>query len=371
MPQIRRILSANSSLCAATDLKKSNKGSQLAQSNIILNGTFTNTSANWSGTDIETTYTESAYLGNGSSNRVAEIDGQSGQTTVMQQSFVVGSSHATTLTFNTALRTASNGNAGIEGFRVDILSASGTVIATQTYFPTTNVMTGVTLPVTFPAGGTYTLRFTELGPNDSLGAIVDNISVLICFTAGTRIETPYGARPIETLAVGEQVWTLDRGPMPVRWINSRTIRAAELRDDPTLRPVIFAPGSLGAGLPIRRLAVSPQHRMCIRSWRAELYFGEPEVLIPAHRLQNGTTITRAAPDADVTYVHFLLDGHQIVRANGALSESFFPSHSALGGVELAARRELARLFPDLARFRSTYAHTARIVVQSQQASLLV
>jgi hypothetical protein len=30
-------------------------------------------------------YTENAYLGNGSANRVAEMDGRSGQTTGMQQ----------------------------------------------------------------------------------------------------------------------------------------------------------------------------------------------------------------------------------------------------------------------------------------------
>ncbi|WHP69702.1 hypothetical protein [Phaeobacter inhibens] len=56
---------------------------------LIINGTFDSGSANWGGTDLETSYTENAYLGNGSSNRVAEMDGQSGQTTVMEQSFTV------------------------------------------------------------------------------------------------------------------------------------------------------------------------------------------------------------------------------------------------------------------------------------------
>ena len=159
----------------------------MPQYDIILNGDFSNFAANWSGNDIEATYSEGAYLGNGSSNAVSEIDGHSGQTTVLEQSFTINNSVDTTLNFDTALRNASNGQAGSEGFRVDILDSSGSVLATQSYFPTQNSLTGRSLDVSFPSGGTYTVRFTELGPDNSLGAIVDNISLLVCFTSGTMV----------------------------------------------------------------------------------------------------------------------------------------------------------------------------------------
>ena len=46
--------------------------------------TFDLQSVGWSGVDLETNLTENAYLGNGSTNRVAKLDGRSGQRTVMR-----------------------------------------------------------------------------------------------------------------------------------------------------------------------------------------------------------------------------------------------------------------------------------------------
>ena len=45
------------------------------------------------------------------------------------------------------------------------------------------------------------MRFTELGADDSLGAIIDDVSMLICFVAGTLIETLTGPRAVETLVI--------------------------------------------------------------------------------------------------------------------------------------------------------------------------
>ncbi|GLS87450.1 hypothetical protein GCM10010873_24240 [Cypionkella aquatica] len=347
----------------------------MAQTDVIQNGSFDAGSAGWTGTDLETTYAESAYLGNGSVNRVAEMDGQTGQTTVMEQVFQIAHAQTATLTFDTALRTDSLGNAGVEGFRVEVLDASGTVIATQDYLPTAASFTAQSLSVSFPGAGDYTLRFTELGLDDSLGAIVDNISMLVCFAAGTLIETDRGARAVESLQPGDLVWTLDGGLQPVRWIASRAVSVAEQEADARLRPVVFDPGSLGQTslghvIPQRRLAVSPQHRMLLTGWQAELLFGQSEVLVAAHSLINGGSIRQAGAAAPVCYVHFLLDGHQIVCSDGALCESFFPTRLSLAGVEREARTELLRLFPDLASLQLVFAQTARPVIKPQEARLL-
>ncbi|MGL5012236.1 MAG: Hint domain-containing protein [Paracoccaceae bacterium] len=338
--------------------------------NIIINGDFNAGNTGWSGTDPETSFNEDAYLGNGSPNRVAEMDGVSTLTTVMEQSFTVGSDLTTNLTFRTALRTASLGNAGTEGFVVSVRDSLGNVIATQTYLPTTNSWSNITLPVTFPAGGTYTLSITEIGPNDSLGAIVDDIALLVCFTTGTPIDTDQGPVAVENLRPGMRVWTADHGYQPVRWINSRAVARAEQRADRRLRPIRIAAHAFGPGFPGSTLHVSPQHRICLTGWRAELYYGQPEVLIPAAALVNGTSITVTPPKADVTYVHFLLDGHQIVRAGGVLTESFFPSALSLHGVQRTAREELIALFPDLASVSRLYAQTARPVIRPYEARLV-
>ena len=77
-------------------------------------------------------------------------------------------------------------------------------------------------------------------------AIVD----VPCFTAGTLIETPTGAKAIEDLAEGDLVLTLDHGPQPIRWVGSRILTSVDLQANPRLRPICVLAGALGAGLPL-------------------------------------------------------------------------------------------------------------------------
>ncbi len=134
-----------------------------------------------------------------------------------------------------------------------------------------------------------------------------------CFTPGTQIETDQGARLIETLTPGTMIRTLDNGFQP---LVAKLSRIWVGQDHGC--PVRFMPNALGAH---GELIVSPQHRMLLRGWRAELLFGEPEVLVPAKHLINGDMI-HAFPMERVTYIHLLMDRHEIIHANGCLTESF-------------------------------------------------
>lgn len=337
----------------------------MAKTEVIQNGGFTQGAAGWSGNDIEASYPEDAYLGNGSSNVVAETDGNSGQTTVMEQSFTVDHALSTTLTFDTALRTSALGNAGVEGFTVEILDDQGNVIATRTVTPTGTDWTTVAVPVDFPAGGTYTLRFTEIGPDDSLGAIIDNVSLLVCFAEGTRIETPNGEIRVEDLRPGDLVSTVDEGPRPLLWIGSRHVSPEELSADARLRPVAIDAGALGPDQPSRQLRVSQQHRLCIGNWTTELHFGESQVLVPAAKLLGKPGVRLVDPPAGLTYFHLLFDRHQIVIADGAPAESFFPTDLSLRGLDMVSRLKLRALVPDPA----AYGPTARTVIKDRQARL--
>ena len=49
---------------------------------------------------------------------------------------------------------------------------------------------------------------------------------------------------------------------------------AEMLQIPDLQPVEFAPGAIGNARPLR---VSPQHRILLNDWRAQVFFGEDEV----------------------------------------------------------------------------------------------
>jgi hypothetical protein len=192
------------------------------------------------------------------------------------------------------------------------------------------------------------------------GTIVNfsEIETIICFAAGTLIRTPHGERRIETLRAGDAVLTLDNGPQPIRWIGTKTVRASG-----ALAPIRFRSGAIGNN---RDLLVSPQHRMLCSGYRAQLHFGESEVLAPAKSLVNDFNVT-VEYGGMVTYVHMLFDRHQIVVANGAPSESFFPGGTGLDSIEDAARSEVFELFPELRSNISSYGPASRICVKPHEA----
>ena len=166
---------------------------------------------------------------------------------------------------------------------------------------------------------------------------------IVCFTRGTLIDCADGARPVETLRVGDLVQTLDRGLQPIRWIASRRL-GAELAAQPRLCPIRIRKGALGPGMPAADLLVSPQHRILVRSGIAHRMFGAAEVLVAAKQLLELEGVEIAQLDS-VEYVHFAFDRHEIVTANGAQSESLYPGPQALKSLGRAARDELFAIFP--------------------------
>ncbi|WP_322867140.1 Hint domain-containing protein [Aquicoccus sp. G2-2] len=184
-------------------------------------------------------------------------------------------------------------------------------------------------------------------------------NVVICFTAGTRIATAEGPRAVEDLRRGDLVVTRDHGLQKVRWAGQRRVAALG-----SLAPVRFDAGALGNARP---LLVSPQHRMLITGPEAALLFGDAEVLASAKHLVNGGTI-RQVP-GEVTYVHILFDRHEIVYAEGAASESFFPGDAGIGAVDEAAREELFTVFPELRSSTGGFEKTARICLRRHESRL--
>ncbi|PQO24467.1 hypothetical protein C2I36_02180 [Rhodobacteraceae bacterium WD3A24] len=195
--------------------------------------------------------------------------------------------------------------------------------------------------------------------------------IVPCFTPGTLIDTSAGARPVEALRPGDRVLTRDGGFRPLAWTGACPVTAAEIAADPSLAPVRIAAGALGGGLPLRDMEVSPQHRMLFAGGRAELLFGAREVLVPAKHLVGRPGITRVA-GRGVTYVHVMCDRHEILRADGAWSESFQPGDQSLAGLDAPQRAELLRLFPELARAqgRARY-RAARPTLKRHEARVLV
>jgi hypothetical protein len=127
------------------------------------------------------------------------MNGGANQTTVMQQTFSVTAGQTTDLVFEAALRSQKT-IAGEDGFTVKITDNVGAVIFETTILPTTETFQTFTFPVTFPTTGEYTLTFTEIGPNDSYGALIDDISIMVCLTKDTLIDTRTGQHWCKTCA---------------------------------------------------------------------------------------------------------------------------------------------------------------------------
>lgn len=175
---------------------------------------------------------------------------------------------------------------------------------------------------------------------------IENIVHVPCFTPGTLIETATGSRPVEQIVAGDRVLTRDNGYRTVRWVGVKRVDGAWLASMPKLAPVLIRAGALGPARPARDMMVSPQHRMLLTGARAEMLFGEREVLVPAIHLVGQPGVSRAAPQ-EVTYIHLLFDHHEIVLSDGCWSESFQPGACALAGLGSAQQQELYALFPEL------------------------
>ena len=119
----------------------------------------------------------------------------------------------------------------------------------------------------------------------------------------------------------------------------------------------------------RALCVSPQHRILYSGYQAELLFGTPEVLIAAKHLVDGTLV-RQIDTPRVTYIHMMLDAHEIIYANGAATESFHAGEAGLSAITDASREEMFALFPDLRSDPNAYGRSARVCMKKHEAQLL-
>lgn len=193
---------------------------------------------------------------------------------------------------------------------------------------------------------------------------------VICFTPGTRIDTPDGPRLVEDLREGDRVQTKDNSAEEIQWIGSRRMTGARLFAMPKLRPIRIRAGALGGLRPDEELLVSPEHRMLVKGDIARALFNTPEVLIAAKDMINSGSIRVDLTVREVTYIHLLLPGHQILWANGVETESFHPASAALSTLGEADRLRLLARFPSLEYEPEQYGAFARRSLSSPEAAIL-
>lgn len=173
-----------------------------------------------------------------------------------------------------------------------------------------------------PSSVTPTVTFTP--------AIVAGSSDPPCFVAGTRIATEDGEVPIEALQIGQRLRCLLGGVAPVVWLGRRHVDCSRHPAPDSVWPVRIRAGAFAPGVPARDLLLSPDHAVYADG-----------VLIPVKRLINGLTVLREAVDS-VVYHHVELPRHDIVFAEGLMTESFLDT----GGKADFAGGGVMRLHPD-------------------------
>jgi microcystin-dependent protein/glycosyltransferase involved in cell wall biosynthesis len=186
---------------------------------------------------------------------------------------------------------------------------------------------------TYAMSGTenVTVTLTEDASGTATATAITTADITPCYCEGTRILTDRGEVPVETLAIGDHVINADGVARPIRWVGRRSYSGRFARGTHVL-PICFKAGALDVNSPRRDLRVSPHHAMFLDG-----------VLIEALDLINGASIFQAERVERVNYFHIELDSHDIIVAEGALSESFVDDDSR-GMFQNA--HEFAALYPD-------------------------
>ena len=167
-------------------------------------------------------------------------------------------------------------------------------------------------------------------------------ATIVCYGAGTLIATPNGEVPVEKLQPGDMVITLDHGGQPVRWIHSDHHPLEEAERD--AKPILILANALGAGLPKEDLIVSPQHRILVGGGGQLDGWFKTESFAPAKSLTSLPRIRHMNGKKRITWYHFACDRHEVVLANGCLSESLLLGPMVVNGLTAEERHDLASIF---------------------------
>jgi hypothetical protein len=182
--------------------------------------------------------------------------------------------------------------------------------------------------------GDFSSEYFILTPDGHGGTDV-TVSDSPCFRRGTRILGERGELAVESLKIGDRVATLSGVMRPIRWIGRRSYSGELATGDSRLLPIRIRAGALDEASPKRDLWVSPEHAMYVDG-----------MLIPAAALVNGESIIQEDAVDELTYIHLEFDGHTVIFAEGAPSESFVDDDSRQMFDNAA---EYARLYPDAMR----------------------
>ena len=172
------------------------------------------------------------------------------------------------------------------------------------------MINGNTLAVQTSAGEYDFAGVTVAAGSSPVFTTGTNSVTLICFRAGTLIDTPAGQVPVQAVKAGDMVLTAHNGPRKVTWVGQGKVLATRGRRS-AATPVIVRKGALADNIPARDLHITKAHALFIDG-----------VLIPVEFLVNHRTIVWDDHAQEVELYHIELESHDLLIANGAPAESY-------------------------------------------------
>jgi len=209
-----------------------------------------------------------------------------------------------------------------------ILSETGADIPYQGTLPIgSNFSPGTVVPTGYYANGPFLTTNGHDANNYSSDLHPDYIDLALfqdfvleataaCFLEGTKILTSRGYVPVEALTKEDQLVSYgdilenkfherDLRVVPIRWVG----KYSKSKPGPRHQPICITKDALSVGMPFQDVYVSGNHGVVLRKKR-----------VPAKRLM-GDKIYRV-PSERVVYYHVEVEGHQVISANGLLTETY-------------------------------------------------
>lgn len=140
------------------------------------------------------------------------------------------------------------------------------------------------------------------------------------FARGTLIATTRGPVAVEDLSPGMKLLTNERGPSPLLWIGTVTLRpdaCAFGTNGPRLIRVMAE--ALGLGRPMTDFMAGPGARILQRGSGIQ-----DQALRPVRNMLDGTHVIELRPPSAVQMFHLLLPRHVTIMAAGLSAETFHP-----------------------------------------------
>jgi hypothetical protein len=186
------------------------------------------------------------------------------------------------------------------------------------------------LPKTPPLDPVPRCRAEECPPADSDFRVTG-------FTAGTRIATEKGWRPVEAITVGDRVLTFDNGTQNVVAVTRGAHSAVNDAPHAFASPVDVPIGAIGNEEP---LVLLPEQPVLVESDTAEAMTGDPFALVPAKALvgYRGVERFRSLRPVEVISLHF--ENDELVFAEGGglmLAPSAIPGIAPLDLLDVSGR----------------------------------